>query len=104
MWRRNNAFHYIDTDEIPGFFLILRNLSYTCKDTGITLVTRHERASCSGARPVLFKFHSQNGFSRYAFAVIEFVSSSLEFCNKKCKYYCLYFSFRTLYPSFITFL
>ena len=28
----------------------------------------------------------------------------LTFCNGKYKYYCLYFSFITLYPSFITFL
>ena len=43
-------------------------------------------------------------FLSYVFAVIEFFSSSLEFFpfwNRKYKYYCLYFSFITSYPSFI---
>ena len=42
--------HYIDTDETPGFFLLLKNpifiarskdafLSFTCKDIGVAMVT-----------------------------------------------------------------
>ena len=43
----------------------------------------------------------------YAFAVIGFFLffiRILTFSNRKYKYYCLYFSFITLYPSFISFL
>ena len=44
-------FYYIDTDEIPGFFLLLKNhifiarsedtlsLSFTCEDIGVAMVT-----------------------------------------------------------------
>ena len=42
-------FYYIDTDEIPGFFLLLKNhifivpvkilfLSFTCEDIGVAMV------------------------------------------------------------------
>ena len=72
--------YYIDTDEIPGFFLLLKNhifiscsedtiLSFTREDIGVVMVTY-----------IIFLFF------------------------RKYKYYCLYFSFITLYPSFITFL
>ena len=47
----DNTFYYIDTDEIPGFFLLLKNhifiargednifLSFTCEDIGVAMVT-----------------------------------------------------------------
>ena len=71
----------IDTDEIPGFFLLQKIisssctvkilfLSFMCEDVGVAMVT----------------------------------NTILTFWNRKYKYYCLYFSFITLYPSFITFL
>ena len=45
-----NPVYYIDTDEIPGFFLLLKNissscavkipfLSFTCEDIGVAMVT-----------------------------------------------------------------
>ena len=45
-----SAICYIDTDEIPGFFLLLKNhifiahskdaiFSFTCKDIGVAMVT-----------------------------------------------------------------
>ena len=81
-------FYYIDTDEIPGFFLLLKNhifiarredtiLSFTCEDIGVAMVTN---------------------------MVCLFFIRILTFWNRKYTYYCLYFSFITLYPSFITFL
>ena len=44
------SFYYIDTDEIPGFFLLLKNhifiarsedtiLSFTCEDIDVAMVT-----------------------------------------------------------------
>ena len=50
---------------------------YLCEDIGVVMVTN-----------IIFLF-----FIRI-----------LTFWNRKYKYYCLYFSFVTLYPSFITFL
>ena len=84
----NTFFYCIDTDEMPGFFLLLKNhislravkilfLSFTCEDIGVAMVTN-----------MIFLF-----FIRI-----------LTFWNRKYKYYCLYFSFITLYLSFITFL
>ena len=37
-------YYWIATDEIPGFFLLLKNhiftfLSFTCEDIGVTMVT-----------------------------------------------------------------
>ena len=80
--------YYIDTDEIPGFFLSLKIisssravkilfLSFTWENIGVAMVTN-----------IIFLF-----FIRI-----------LTFWNRKYKYYCLYFSSITLYPSFITFL
>ena len=77
-WARE-IIYYIDTDEIPGFFLLLKIisssravkiLSFTCEDVGVAMVT----------------------------------NIILTFWNRKYNYYCLYFCFITLYPSFITFL
>ena len=81
-------FYYIDTDEIPGFFFLLKIisssravkilfLSFTYEDIGVAMVTN---------------------------MVCLFFIRILTFWNRKYKYYCLYFSFITLYPSFITFL
>ena len=81
-------YYYIDTDEIPGFFLLLKKsylhhmcvkilfLSFTCEDIGVAIVTSM------------------------------ITSIILTFWNRKYEYYCLYFSFITLYLylSFITFL
>ena len=42
---RPTVFYYIDTDEIPGFFLLLKNHIFitrsilTCEDIGVTMVT-----------------------------------------------------------------
>ena len=44
------TYYYIDTDEIPGFFVLLKNdifiapredtiLSFTCEDIGVAMVT-----------------------------------------------------------------
>ena len=76
-------FYYIDTDEITGFFLLLKShifiacsedtinfLSFTCEDIGVAMVT----------------------------------TLILTFWNRKYKYCRLYFPFITLYLSFITFL
>ena len=52
-------------------------LYFTCEDIGVAMAT-----------DIIFLF-----FIRI-----------LTFWNRKYKYYCLYFSFITLYPSFITFL
>ena len=82
--KKTMSIYYIHTDEIPGFFLLLKNhifiacsedtikifLSFTCEDIGVAMVT----------------------------------NTILTFWNRKYEYYCLYFSFITLYPSFITFL
>ena len=38
----NKFFYYIDTDEIPGVFLLLKNhifISFTCEDIGVAMVT-----------------------------------------------------------------
>ena len=82
-------FYHIDTDEIPGFFLLLKNHifierseSFTCEDIGVAMVTN-------------MISQLQESFIRI-----------LTFWNRKYKYYCLYFSFilLLLYPSFVTFL
>ena len=70
---------------MPGFFVLLKSLSssravkilfssFTCEDIGVAMVTNM------------------------------ITNTILTFWNRKYKYYCLYFSFITLYPSFITFL
>ena len=96
-----------------------------------TWLANYKRASLSGARRVSFGISFKNGFEvrrrysyrwlsrwaknpqhnailRYAFAVIDFFLFFIRIVtfnwNRKYKYYCLYFSFVTLYPSFITFL
>ena len=86
IWAFNNiSVYYIDTDEIPGFFLLPKNHTfiarreetifffyvwgYWCRHRLIWLAN-YKRASRSGARPVLLKFHSQNGFEvqrRYSY-------------------------------------
>ena len=81
----NTFFYCIDTDEMPGFFLLLKNhissravkilfLSFTCEDIGVAMVTNM------------------------------ITNTILTFWNRKYKHYSLYFSFITLYLSFITFL
>ena len=88
-------FYYIDTDEISGFFLLLKNhifivrsedtiLSFTCEDIGVAMVT--------------------SMISQFCYKIFLFFIRILTFWNSKYKYYCLYFSFISLYPSFITFL
>ena len=85
--------YYIDTDEIPGFFLLLKIislsravkipfLSFTREDIGVAMVTNIRFCCCR---------------------IFLFFIRILTFWNRKYKYYCLYFSFITLYPSFITF-
>ena len=73
----------------------------------LTRLTNYKRASSSVTRPVLFKSHSQDGFSKIHLCYyIIFLSSwhFLTFWSSRYMYYCLYFSSITLYPSFITFL
>ena len=54
---------------------------------------------------IVAKNPQHHAILRYAFAVVEFFSSSLQFwLFGTDKYYCLYFSFITLYPSYVTFL
>ena len=59
-----------------------------------TELTNDKRASRSGARSVEVRRQ----------IILLFFIRILTFSNRKCKYYFLYFSFITLYPSFITFL
>ena len=57
-------YYYIDTDEIPGFFLFLKNHIFIA----------------SRARGRFFSnFIHKMALLRYAFAVVEFFSSSLDF-------------------------
>ena len=58
-------------------------LSFTCEDIGVAMVT-NIRFCC--------------------YRIFLFFIRILTFWNRKYKYYCLYFSFITLYPSFISFL
>ena len=50
LWDEDITFYYIDTDELPGFFLLLKIisssnavkiifLSFTCEDIGVAVVT-----------------------------------------------------------------
>ena len=79
--------YYIDTDDLPGFFLLLKNhisiagsehtiLSFTCEDIGVAMVTNMISQFSTGELPsqarggFLLKFHSQNGFEvrrRYSY-------------------------------------
>ena len=59
-------------------FIARSELSHMSPSLPIWLAN-YKRASRLGERLVLFKFRSQNGSFRYAFTVIEFFSSSLEF-------------------------
>ena len=68
----------------------------------LTWLANYKRASRSGTRLVLLTFHSQNGFFNIGFwcyRIALFFIRILTFWNRKYKYYCLYFSFITLYPS-----
>ena len=112
--------YYMGTDEIPGFLLVLKNHIFIALSdtififhvlTSLWLLTRftdYQRASSSGTRPVLLKSHSQNGFFKIHFCcyriVFFFFIRILTFWNRQYMYYCLYFSFITIYSSFISFL
>ena len=58
-------------------------------------LANYKRASRSGARSVQISL---------CYIIFLFFIKVLNFWNRKYKYYCLYFSFIILYPSFITFL
>ena len=73
--------YYIDTDEIPGFSLLLKNHIFTARGEDTIII-----------------FHMWGYWCRHGCHGI------LTYCNRKYKYYCLYFSFIILYPSFMTFL
>ena len=75
----------IDTDEIPGFFLLLKNNIFIAR-----------------SEDTIFIFHLWGYWCRHG--IFLFFIRILTFWNRKYKYYCRYFSFITLYPSFITFL
>ena len=69
----------------------------------LTCLANYKRASRSGAPPVLFRFHSQNGFFKIRFfccRIFLFFVRICTFWNGKYKYYWHYVAFIT---SFITF-
>ena len=85
----------------PYYFFI-----FTCDDIGFTMVTKmiSQLQESFSLRRVGSSF--QMALLRNAFNVIKifhFFIRILTLCNTKYKYYCFYFSFRTWYPSFITF-
>ena len=85
--RRKTSFitfiYYIDTDEIPGFFLLLKNHIFIAH-----------------SQDTIFIFHMWGYWCHHG--IFLFFIRILTFWNRKYKYYCLYFSFITLYPSFVT--
>ena len=127
--------YYIDTDEIPGFSLLLKHHIFIAGGEH-TIFIFHVwgywcRHSLSGARRVSFEISFTKwlrGATTVQLSVTFSISQEsttwcyfkMRFCcyriflffiriltfnwNRKYKYYCLYFSFITLYPSFITFL
>ena len=81
----NTFIYYIDTDEIPGFFLLLKTHIFIAR-----------------SEDTIFIFHMWGYWCHHG--IFLFFIRILTFWNRKYKYYCLYFSFITLYPSFIAFL
>ena len=83
------TFYYIENGELntrnfpftkksyPHRAVKILFLSFTCEDIGVAMVTN---------------------------MISQLQERFLTFWNRKYKYYCLYLSFITLYPSFITFL
>ena len=100
--------YYIDTDEIPGFFCLLKivRIFITCSED--TIFIFHVWGYCCRHgyyhdEPII----QETFLLRHTFAVNRiflFFVRILTFWNRKYKYYCLYFSFITLHPSLITFL
>ena len=90
--------YYTDTDEIPGFFLLIKSrilitqwryyfyLSHVrilVLSWLLTWLANYKRASCSGTLPVLLKFHSQNGFKMQRRYSYQWLSMSCQIFTSK---------------------
>ena len=114
--------YYIDTDEIPGFLLLLKNHIFTARSEDTIFIFHVWGYWCGHGYqhnyPIAIQLLGQ-ARGRFIWNFIHKMGSRCEdgrvleffsllkfwiFSNRKYKHYFLYFSFITLYPSFITFL
>ena len=91
----NYKVYYIDTDEIPGFLLLLENHIFTARGEDMIFyvwgywLPNYNSASRSGAQSVDLKFYSQNDLElrrRLSYRIFLIFIRILTFSNRKYKY------------------